>query len=212
MLGALAESPIFARVPVDELKVLVEHCKPVNFAAGMVLFGKGSIGDRLFFIARGKVEEGASGRQHDGKACFVRKGGLTGEVGVLSDKHILTAVARSNVDAFVISRDSIDRISEACPAVFLAIRAFCVKKLETVVRVERMNTHVLQRSAIQTVHQHTGLQGLLPDWLSVESVETELKSFIPRVASPAAKLGSQTIDNVDDVAEEVYQRRSIELE
>eukprot|EP00242_Pyramimonas_sp_CCMP2087_P001473 CAMPEP_0198232860 /NCGR_PEP_ID=MMETSP1445-20131203/115945_1 /TAXON_ID=36898 /ORGANISM="Pyramimonas sp., Strain CCMP2087" /LENGTH=606 /DNA_ID=CAMNT_0043913547 /DNA_START=649 /DNA_END=2472 /DNA_ORIENTATION=+ len=181
MLGALVESPLFGSVPVDELKIVAAYCKPVHFISGIRLFHMGSEADRMYFIESGKVEEGSSNVRQGCKACIVGRGGLTGEVGILnSERHHMTATARTNVDAFMLSKKTVEIICARCPTVTLAIRAFCVKKLESVVKIERMNTHWLQVNAIEKVKRHSGLRAIfhpVEKWRSPNLDDIELNDL-----------------------------------
>lgn len=80
----LARTPMFAKVPRDDLDALATKTKTVRLAARELLFAKGDPGDRLYIVVQGLVRIGVL--SPDGREVtygLIKPGQLFGEIAVL---------------------------------------------------------------------------------------------------------------------------------
>eukprot|EP00238_Polyblepharides_amylifera_P007592 CAMPEP_0196593404 /NCGR_PEP_ID=MMETSP1081-20130531/75528_1 /TAXON_ID=36882 /ORGANISM="Pyramimonas amylifera, Strain CCMP720" /LENGTH=696 /DNA_ID=CAMNT_0041917377 /DNA_START=460 /DNA_END=2550 /DNA_ORIENTATION=- len=138
MLGALSESPVFATVALDELRLFCTYCKPEYFSPGTEIFQRGKPATKMYVLETGKVEIVRAG---DGVSVFVEKGGLIGEIALLSGNNFSLGsyMARGHVNVLSIQREVALNLLESCPSLSQAIHAFCLQKLEHIVISEKSN-------------------------------------------------------------------------
>jgi signal transduction histidine kinase len=128
---ALQASQLFADLPADELRSLVDMCEPISLPAGTRLIEEGTDGDAFFVIVDGEFE--VTKRSGEGELPLARlgPGGIVGEMAVieaLPRNASVTAVGPS--EALRVPSGALLRLLER-PASSLAILRTVMQRLRS---------------------------------------------------------------------------------
>ena len=80
---ALQESKLFADLPADELRELIDMCQPVSVPAGTRLIEEGTEGDAFFVVVDGELEVTKRSGEGDLPLARLGPGGIVGEMAVI---------------------------------------------------------------------------------------------------------------------------------
>jgi signal transduction histidine kinase len=97
---ALRATQLFADLPDDQLRELVDMCEPRELAAGECLIEEGTDGDAFFVIVGGELEVTKRSGDADLPLARLGPGGIVGEMAVIEARPrnaSVTAVARAEV-------------------------------------------------------------------------------------------------------------------
>jgi CRP/FNR family cyclic AMP-dependent transcriptional regulator len=114
-LEVLMQIPLFARVPMEALKLLAYLCQRENFKPGDFLFRQNEVDGNVFFLLEGKaalvLEDGAElvlteygeGQLIGGQSLFA------------ATKRIFSLRADSRITCLILARDKFQRVLEQFP-------------------------------------------------------------------------------------------------
>jgi hypothetical protein len=126
-------SPLFADFSESDLLAVIQGLELATYAPGDILILEGDPGTSLFVVTSGVVR--AFVRQADGKNKPVREmgeGSFFGEISVLSGKpRTATVTAKTNVEALVLERKTLDEICRTHPSVRTTLQKFAAERLKT---------------------------------------------------------------------------------
>jgi hypothetical protein len=126
-------SPLFADFSEGDLLAVIQGLELATYAPGDILILEGDPGTSLFVVTSGVVR--AFVRQADGKNKPVREmgeGSFFGEISVLSGKpRTATVTAKTNVEALVLERKTLDEICRTHPSVRTTLQKFAAERLKT---------------------------------------------------------------------------------
>ncbi len=120
---ALHDIELFKNRKAQTLATLEQHMQQRSFAAGEKIFARGDAGDELFLIRRGAVRIllPINETQSHHLGTFGR-GAFFGEMAFLDgEARSADAVAFSDVDLYVLSRQTFDQFAEEHKKVALAL-------------------------------------------------------------------------------------------
>ena len=127
MLQRLAQIEFLRTIPPDHIQMLVEHVRPVAFAAGERLFAEGERGDRMFFLERGEVALLRRG----GEFKTLSGGDVLGEIALLTGApRTAEAVARTHTVAIALLREDFERLRKELPEIEAAVSRLASQRLE----------------------------------------------------------------------------------
>jgi hypothetical protein len=126
-------SPLFADFSEPDLVAVIQGLELATYGPGDILILEGDPGTSLFVITSGIVR--AFVKQADGKNKQVREmgeGSFFGEIAVLSGKaRTATVTAKSQVEALILERKTLDNIVKTHPSVLTTLQAFAAERLKT---------------------------------------------------------------------------------
>jgi hypothetical protein len=126
-------SPLFADFSEGDLVAVIQGLELATYGPGEILILEGDPGTSLFVITSGVVR--AFVRQPDGKNKQVREmgeGSFFGEIAVLSGKpRTATVTAKTNVEALILERKTLDGICKTHPSVRTTLQKFAAERLKT---------------------------------------------------------------------------------
>jgi serine phosphatase RsbU (regulator of sigma subunit) len=100
----LTRIPLFAHLPFDELKILLNALDRVRLKSGEILFREGDSADNLYIVAQGQLEINmASGTEDELILNVVNEGEYIGEMGIIMPGGKRTAGARARGDVMLLS-------------------------------------------------------------------------------------------------------------
>jgi len=126
-LEALSRMVILTEISTEGLRLLVDHVRPVSFAAGETIFREGDAGDRVYFIEEGEVaiSEGS------GEFTTLKGGDVLGEISVLTGApRTAGAVARKHTKTLMLSKEDFGRLLALTPALGAATAELATKRLD----------------------------------------------------------------------------------
>lgn len=196
----IADLPLLARLPVEDMRALASRGRMRTFPAGTTIFSEGEKGDSLHVVVDGRVRISVtSGSGDEATVAMVGPGDCFGELSLLDGRpRSASAVASTITKTFVVTRDAFGEWVGERPAAALAI-------LETLsLRLRRTDealadlafldlAHRLAKQLIALASMHTAegaprldppvrinvTQGELASMLGVsrESVNKQLNAF-----------------------------------
>ena len=102
--GLLKGIPLFADLPLEEIKLLISALDRVNLKPGDILFREGEPAEHLYVVARGQLEINmASGTDNELVLNIVNEGEYIGEMGIIMPGGKRTAGARARGDVMLLS-------------------------------------------------------------------------------------------------------------
>jgi len=110
-LQIIAQVPLFAQLPADELEHLVKTLDTCQYRAGEVLFSEGERGDRFYVIQNGQVEIVKSlGTANERLVALRGPGEFVGEMSLFNRSGLRTASVRAaeQVDLWEMTRKDFD--------------------------------------------------------------------------------------------------------
>jgi CRP-like cAMP-binding protein len=126
-------SPLFADFSEADLVAVIQGLELATYGPGDILILEGDPGTSLFVITSGVVR--AFVKQADGKNKQVREmgeGSFFGEIAVLSGKpRTATVTAKSQVEALILERKTLDSITKTHPSVRVTLQKFAAERLKT---------------------------------------------------------------------------------
>jgi cyclic nucleotide-binding protein len=126
-------SPLFADFSEADLVAVIQGLELASYGPGDILIQEGDPGTSLFVITSGMVR--AFVKQADGKNKQVREmgeGSFFGEIAVLSGKpRTATVTAKSQVEALILERKTLDNICKTHPSVRTTLQKFAAERLKT---------------------------------------------------------------------------------
>ncbi len=130
----MRELPLLSELSEAELEDVTRRLKPVELAAGDVLFSQGDAGDRMYFIESGRVEVRTVTAEGRGMVGEVGAGLIVGETALLTGKaRPATARASSDAQLWGLEKDDFDELSHKYPRFVLAISRALSDRLEAAV-------------------------------------------------------------------------------
>eukprot|EP01012_Entosiphon_sulcatum_P021561 TRINITY_DN2638_c0_g1_i1.p1 TRINITY_DN2638_c0_g1~~TRINITY_DN2638_c0_g1_i1.p1 ORF type:complete len:684 (+),score=83.42 TRINITY_DN2638_c0_g1_i1:1014-3065(+) len=120
-LPTMQKAAIFRRFGVPELNELLPHCTPAVYRPGMSITVQGEIGDRMFFMARGKAQVIV---QHDNgrieaMAKELTTGDAFGEIGLIFlEPRQASVKAITACDVWQLPKDRLLEVLKAHPDLF----------------------------------------------------------------------------------------------
>jgi serine phosphatase RsbU (regulator of sigma subunit) len=100
----LTRIPLFAYLPTDELKLLLNALDRVHIKSGEILFREGEPAEHLYIVARGQLEINmASGTDNEMILNIINEGEYIGEMGIIMPGGKRTAGARARGDVMLLS-------------------------------------------------------------------------------------------------------------
>ncbi|MCC6500136.1 MAG: SpoIIE family protein phosphatase [Anaerolineales bacterium] len=100
----LTRIPLFSRLPVEELKLLLNALDRVSLKPGDILFREGEAAEHLYIVARGQLEINmASGTENELILNIINEGEYIGEMGIIMPGGRRTAGARARGDVLLLS-------------------------------------------------------------------------------------------------------------
>jgi CRP-like cAMP-binding protein/RsiW-degrading membrane proteinase PrsW (M82 family) len=113
----VAASPLFVDVPCDELDATCQRLRTIHFGRGEIVVQARELGDCCYIIRSGDADvlsDDLIGKET--RINSVGPGDLIGEIALLKDVlRVATVKAVTEVDAFVLDRDSFLELSETVP-------------------------------------------------------------------------------------------------
>jgi serine phosphatase RsbU (regulator of sigma subunit) len=104
----LTRIPLFAAMPTDELKLLLNALDRVHLKSGEILFREGEPAEHLYIVARGQLEINmASGTDNELILNVINEGEYIGEMGIIMPGGRRTAGARARGDVMLLSMSRI---------------------------------------------------------------------------------------------------------
>jgi CRP-like cAMP-binding protein len=123
---ALAETPLFSRLPAAVLEQLVGELELVELQAGDVLFREGEHGSSLFVVSDGEVSVEAGGKA----LAALGPGTFFGEISLLTDlPRSATIRAIGRVELLAIDRDAVRRAAAVSPDIVTVLLGFVRDRL-----------------------------------------------------------------------------------
>lgn len=85
-LEVLLENPLFARVPIENVRTMLGRLETLHLPAGHVVLSEGEVGDCCYFLKQGRVEvmTGTSGQRQ--VVAELEEGACFGEEALLTDR------------------------------------------------------------------------------------------------------------------------------
>jgi voltage-gated potassium channel len=115
--------PLFAAAPPTLQKRLLLLLKPVSYPPGTAVLQANEVGDEILFITRGIVRIESQEPLAD-EVLNVESGDYLGDLSFfLNEPRTTAAIARSYVDAFILSRDIFESLREKEPHLRTAVQA-----------------------------------------------------------------------------------------
>ncbi len=100
----LTRIPLFAYLPTEELKLLLNALDRVHLKDGEILFREGEPAEHLYIVARGQLEINmASGTEDELILNIINEGEYIGEMGIIMPGGRRTAGARARGDVMLLS-------------------------------------------------------------------------------------------------------------
>jgi CRP/FNR family cyclic AMP-dependent transcriptional regulator len=123
---ALKRSPLFEGLSRKELTELAKLTDDMDGAPGTVLCEEGRVGREFFVIMEGQVDITQRGK----RIGTLGTGDFLGEIALLEDvPRTATAIARSSLRFFVMTRQSFQRLLDANPQVERKVLRALAKRL-----------------------------------------------------------------------------------
>ncbi|MGQ0608142.1 MAG: sensor histidine kinase [Chloroflexota bacterium] len=207
---ALRATQLFADLPDDELRALIDMCEPRTLAAAECLIEEGTDGDAFFVIVDGELE--VTKRSGDGELPLARvgPGGIVGEMAVIEGRPrnaSVTAVGPAEV--LRVPSDALLRVLER-PASSLAILRTVMQRLrstESLLR-EREKLAGLGTLAAGLAHElnnpaAAAIRSVRALAAAVEDTEVQPHPVPPPRApadTPPPKSALERADRIDEVA------------
>jgi len=125
ILAMKNELMLFTLLNNEEMEVLVPYLEVFPYKAGQTLFEEGETGDFLAFIVSGRVQA-KKHTEFKGKQIVLatlEKGSLVGEMSMVNPGESRTAsvVALEDSEFVIVSRDSLDKLTETYPLIGIKI-------------------------------------------------------------------------------------------
>ncbi len=133
MFDFLRKVPLFAELPLADLKRLCEMVREVRLPVGQVLFAEGSLGDQAYVIQEGEIEVVKRSAGREVFLALRRPGEMIGEMALL-EGGLRMATARAARDSVLleIGREQLDRLLDSSPsAARVMLRTATVRLRET---------------------------------------------------------------------------------
>jgi CRP/FNR family transcriptional regulator, cyclic AMP receptor protein len=130
IVDALADVPLFADLPEDDLASLAKHCRELTFAAQQVLFREGDPGESMFIVRTGSiVVQHQQGTQIVTLATF-SPGQVLGEMSLFDDSvRSATATAAIPSTVWMIAQSELLTFLRERPHAALTLMAEMAQRL-----------------------------------------------------------------------------------
>ena len=134
---AMADWPIFRGQPPEALAALESVMESRQIKAGKRVFKAGAADSELYFVRRGTVKITVPIRKKESyHLATAGRGGIIGNMGFVdTGGHIADAVALTDAEVFVLTRERFDEVAAHQPAICLAILRTVGRSLSTRLRV-----------------------------------------------------------------------------
>ena len=173
--GLLKGIPLFADLPLEEIKLLISALDRVTLKPGDILFREGEPAEHLYVVARGQLEINmASGTDNELVLNVVNEGAYIGEMGIIMPGGKRTAGARARGDVMLLSmsRTQFQGLLQRHPELANAMVSVLSERLD--------NTNVstfrnLSEKNRQLQHALDDLQAAQEQLIEKERLERELQ-------------------------------------
>ncbi len=132
------EMRYFRYLDKDAIEILKPRLTCLQIPAGEILWSEDDPGDRVVFVASGRIEE-KKNTEFEGKQVVVGvygPGTVLGEFGILEDHpRAFTVLALEDTDLLVLGREEFDRLLDEHPAVGVGLLKGIL--LATTIRLEK---------------------------------------------------------------------------
>jgi len=126
MLRELCGVDLLRKLPPDQVGLLVQDVRPVEYPDGTVLFEEGHPGDELYFVRQGELELQEGGRHF----LTLGPGDVVGELALVTGApRTASGRARGPLSAFVLSHEAFERWRRECPEFDSAVRELASQRL-----------------------------------------------------------------------------------
>lgn len=147
LLALLSATPLFSSLNGDDLALVAERMRPVDFGNGQVIFSRGDSGRDIYLVVSGRVRLSiltAEGRELS--LAHATAGQFFGEIAALDGKaRTADATAISAVSAMLLPHSALQGLLEKHPRVALAIITFlCARLRETDDKMEAIALHPIE--------------------------------------------------------------------
>jgi len=173
--GILRKIPLFASLPLNEMKYLASMLVPYKYPAGHVLFHEGSLEEGFYILLEGEVEILKSVGTSDERSLGVRKAvSLLGEMSLFSHDGYRTATVRSltTLDLFKMDRAEFDALLHRQPQLAYELVGLLSKRLED---SENLTIHELREKNESLKSAYEELKAAQMQIIEKEKLEHELE-------------------------------------
>ncbi len=174
-LQIIAQVPLFAQLPADELKHLVKTLDTCQYRDGEVIFSEGERGDRFYVIQNGQVEIVKSlGTANERLVALRGPGEFVGEMSLFNRSGLRTASVRAaeKVDLWEMTRKDFDDLLHRQPTMAYEMLRVLSSRLNAA-----HNTTIsdLQEKNIQLEQAYYDLQVAQSQLIEQKILERELQ-------------------------------------
>ena len=147
VLRLLAGTELFKGLAADDLAACAARFRPVRFAKGQMLFGRGDVGSHLYVVAEGQVRLAIA--TSDGRELsfqIATAGALIGEIAPLDGRpRSAEATALTAVTAYALDRNAFRELWSSNPSICDALIAFlCWRVRDASERLEAIALYPLE--------------------------------------------------------------------
>lgn len=159
--------PMFRGAPEELIRQIVLNLKPVLFTPGDFIFRKGEMGDRMYFISKGKVEIVSE----DGNTVYatLSDGAFFGEIALLfSSERTASVRAVEYCDLYTLDKFTFDNVLAKFPEVARQVQNMAEERRQRILNERGTLTSLNPEKAI-VAHIQAVYQGgrVLVDWTDV---------------------------------------------
>ncbi|MCX7633175.1 MAG: ion transporter [Turneriella sp.] len=159
--------PMFRGAPEELIRQIVLHLKPVLFTPGDYIFRKGEMGDRMYFISKGRVEIVSD----DGGTVYatLSDGAFFGEIALLfSTERTASARAAGYCDLYTLDKFTFDSVIAKFPEVARQVQEMAEERRRSVAARQPQNVVLHPENAVITKVSARYENGrVLIDWSDV---------------------------------------------
>ena len=171
----LRKIPLFASLPLNEIKYLASRLVSYKYPEGHVLFHEGSLEEEFYILLEGEVEILKSVGTSDERSLGVRKAvSLLGEMSLFSPGGYRTATVRSltALNLFKMNRAEFDALLHRQPQLAYELVSLLSKRLEA---SENLTIHELREKNESLRSAYEELKAAQKQIIEKEKLEHELE-------------------------------------
>jgi CRP/FNR family transcriptional regulator, cyclic AMP receptor protein len=147
LLAQLAATPLFSSLKPDDLALVLDRMRPVDFKTGQLIFSRGDMGRDIFMVLSGRVRLSiltAEGRELS--LTHATAGQIFGEIAALDGRsRTADATAISSVKAMILPKSAVEALVDTHPRVAMAFITFlCARIRDADDKLEGIALHPIE--------------------------------------------------------------------